>query len=169
MSSVPGADSLVLGLAGIAIASIGQHILTPGDNPNPTADIGAATRWYLPGVWLVIVGFWGTYTNVSLLRFPSRAVGAVRGWWVPRVSEFRLVLIACAVLWNLLALFTLRSDWTSGRGALLWAISLVFLVLACSRERIDVRPTEGQSESGGWNLPRGAEIGIFSLILVLAF
>lgn len=168
LRSISGLDVVFFGLAAIALGWMGQRVLTPGDRPNPNADISAATRWYVAAIWLLIIGWSGTYRNISLLGVPARIAAGLRGAWLPRPGEIRLALIGCALLWNLLALLTLHADWTSGRGAVLWVISLIFLVLACVGERPERSNNTSDVTEKGWRLPLQIETAIFVLIMVVA-
>ncbi|HEX6507039.1 MAG TPA: glycosyltransferase family 39 protein, partial [Chloroflexota bacterium] len=163
IQSLAGLEALVLGTAAIVSASIGQHILTPGDRPIANPDILGATRWYAIGIVLLIFGWWGTYRNRSLLRFP--AIGS----WLPRLDSLQLVLVACGILWNVLSLLVLRRNWASVPGGVLWLGSLAFLAAAFLRENVGPAPIAEDPEPDRWRIPQRVELIIFLAIMVLAF
>jgi hypothetical protein len=159
------------GLAAFVLAWCGQRILMPGQDVALTPDFVAAKRWYIVAVGVLLFGWWGTYTNHSLL-----ARGRDAGWNVIQrvtnpTNRIRLGVVAVAVIANLVAILILNGDWYSFWGGWLWAVSMLLLALAFIGERpqVDAVDEETDVESPRWHVPRWAEAVVVILILTLAF
>lgn len=122
-------DALWFGLLAIVLGFIAQHILTPNGMPDFTANVTAATRWYILAVAILIIGWAGSYTNLSLVRVPATTARGLRAW-LGVLERTSAILLGLAVLLNLLAVVLLRHNWYSLQGGILWVVSLALVVVA---------------------------------------
>jgi 4-amino-4-deoxy-L-arabinose transferase-like glycosyltransferase len=150
------------GVAAIAAASIGEYIVRPADGVAVNPDLGSATRWCAIGIIILIVGWWGTYQNMSLLHFPKA------GRWIPHMGRQRLALIGLSGLANLASLLILRGDWGSVLGDVLWFASLLLLVAALVREPGDTPSSEPAESPEPWRLSQKAEIAVFAALMAFS-
>jgi SAM-dependent methyltransferase/4-amino-4-deoxy-L-arabinose transferase-like glycosyltransferase len=162
LARLPGVGPLLAGVVAVTFAFIGQNILTPGGRPAPHPDITASARWYASGIVVLLLGWWGSYRNGSLLHYPS-----IRRW-IPRIGPARLVLCGLAALSNLLSWLLLRNDWASRGGGILWLVSLVLLIMAFARETNEETTDRSPETEHPWRLPHGIELAAFAAIMLLA-
>ena len=158
------------GPAALALALIGQRILTPGQDVSPSPNFAAAKVWYIAAVAVILFGWWDTYNNHSLL-----ARGRNSGWNVVvrlrnRTNRIRLGVLAFAAVANIVAIAILSDDWYSFPGGWLWALSMVVVVLAFLGEHPDVASVDEdvESEKYGWRISRWIEAVVVLAILILA-
>lgn len=132
-------DALWYGLAALVLGIRAQSILTPGGVSDPNADTNAAMRWYGLAIAVLLIGWWGTYRDVSLLAPAQSRVRGLRAWIVDRPDRMRLGFIGVAICANLLAILILRGNWSSWPGGILWAASLALLMVGCADAHISLR------------------------------
>jgi len=164
------------GLLAIGLAGVGQMMLSTTARPVLGPTVLAALPWYLAGIAVLLLGWWGSYVNLSGLWLPRAAVTTLPVRWVRRPGNSRLVgllrlagaaLALGATFW---ATHLLEADWSSTPGLALWLASVGLLVLVCAGERGRPGPawTPERDSVGAWHPSRGVEIGLVAGLLVLA-
>jgi 4-amino-4-deoxy-L-arabinose transferase-like glycosyltransferase len=160
------ADTLWFGLVALAMALHAQLILTPSGRPADHVDSSAATRWYILAAAVLVIGWAGSYTNVSLVRISARTVRGL-GAWTADLTRRQLKLVGAGLAVNLLSILILRTNWYSIPGGLLWVASLALIVTAfTSRSPAEGDGTFDSERLRGW-LP-GRRIEIAAIVLILA-
>lgn len=146
-----------VGLIAIALGLRAQQLL---DGPAPS--IVNSTRWYCLAIGVLLAGWWGSYTNHSLVT-PSATRRA-------RLRDLRLGMGLRAVALNIVSLFLVFSSGPSvGLGVAAWFASIGLFVFAC-RARVKPEETFPSTEitTTPWILPRKIEALVFVTIMAAA-
>jgi hypothetical protein len=146
-----------VGLIAISLGLHAQQMLL--GNPPP---ITSSTRWYAFAIGVLLVGWWGSYTDVSLLPVPSER----RSSW----GNVNLGVALRALSLNIMSLFLIFSSGPSvATGVAAWFTSLGLFLYACrTRYDRDSSPQRMESTTSAWVLPRKVEVLIFLTIMSVA-
>jgi Dolichyl-phosphate-mannose-protein mannosyltransferase len=145
------------GLIAIALGLHAQQLLV-GSTPSITD----STRWYSLAVGVLIAGWWGSYTNQSLLASSiDRST---------RLGDLRLGIALRSVALNIISLFLIFSPGPSvALGVAGWFTSVGLFLYAC-RTRNAREETQQATETtvAPWMLPQRVEALIFLGIMAIA-
>ncbi len=171
--------AVVSGLLSLALALVGQSWLAPLP-PTSSPNVGMAAVWYGLAVAVLLVGWWGSYTNLSLVRPAerdkrARAAPDEQRRGMRALFGARLGLGALGFIVTIVSTGILRSDWSSLGGLLLWIAGLGLMAGACIGERrapasgsASLAGDEKAGEALAGRLPRHVEIWLFAAIMLLA-
>jgi hypothetical protein len=145
------------GLIAIALGLRAQQLLV-GSTPSITA----STRWYSLAIGVLVAGWWGSYTNHSLLASSIDRSS--------RLGDLRLGIAVRSVALNIISLFLIFSPGPSvALGVAAWCMSVGLFLYACrTRHAREEMQQATETTVAPWMLPRRVEALIFLGIMAIA-
>lgn len=127
-----------------------------------TPSVADSTRWYSLAIGILIAGWWGSYTNQSLVAHTS-----VRN---SRLGDVRFSIVLRSVALNIISLFLIFSPGPGiALGVAAWFASIGLFLYACrSREARGETHDSAETAVAPWILPRKIEALIFLGIMAVA-